>query len=249
MKYIYPHNPVSEGAKHLAQALHIKRIKHNSTTFRGSPNKTVINWGSTEVPREVARCTLINPPARIAIATNKLEFLRLCKAASVRIPEFTTDINEAKKWLEKGSPVVCRTILNGSGGRGIVIADDKADVVRAPLYTRYTKKQKEYRLHIHKHGAAIDVFDEQQKAKRHEASNENFRIQNLDNGFIFKREGIEVPQDCYDQAVAAFQATELDFGAVDVIWNAHNSKAYVLEINTAPGLEGQTLQNYANIFR
>jgi D-alanine-D-alanine ligase-like ATP-grasp enzyme len=36
----------------------------------------------------------------------------------------------------------------------------------------------------------------------------------------------------------------LDFGAVDVIYNRAQDKAYVLEVNTAPGLEGSTLDNY-----
>jgi D-alanine-D-alanine ligase-like ATP-grasp enzyme len=37
----------------------------------------------------------------------------------------------------------------------------------------------------------------------------------------------------------------LDFGAVDVIWNEKQQRAYVLEVNTAPGLEGQTVDDYA----
>ena len=36
----------------------------------------------------------------------------------------------------------------------------------------------------------------------------------------------------------------LDFGAVDVLWNERQQKAYVCEVNTAPGLEGITLDNY-----
>ena len=41
----------------------------------------------------------------------------------------------------------------------------------------------------------------------------------------------------------------LDFGAVDVIYNGHSNRAYVLEINTAPGLTGTTLDNYAAALR
>ena len=41
----------------------------------------------------------------------------------------------------------------------------------------------------------------------------------------------------------------VDFGAVDVVWNQQNGQAYVLEINTAPGLAGQTITSYANAFR
>jgi D-alanine-D-alanine ligase-like ATP-grasp enzyme len=38
----------------------------------------------------------------------------------------------------------------------------------------------------------------------------------------------------------------LHFSAVDVVYNDREKKAYVLEINTAPGVEGQTIQVYAD---
>ena len=40
-------------------------------------------------------------------------------------------------------------------------------------------------------------------------------------------------------------AVGLKFGAVDLIWNELENKSYVLEINTAPGLTGATLEKYA----
>ena len=39
-------------------------------------------------------------------------------------------------------------------------------------------------------------------------------------------------------------AVGLKIGAVDIIWNELENKCYVLEINTAPGLEGTTLVKY-----
>jgi hypothetical protein len=36
----------------------------------------------------------------------------------------------------------------------------------------------------------------------------------------------------------------LDFGAVDVGWNEHHGEATIYEVNTAPGLEGTTLEKY-----
>jgi D-alanine-D-alanine ligase-like ATP-grasp enzyme len=41
----------------------------------------------------------------------------------------------------------------------------------------------------------------------------------------------------------------LDFGAIDIIYNESRDQAYVLEVNTAPGLTGQTIQSYADAFR
>ena len=35
-----------------------------------------------------------------------------------------------------------------------------------------------------------------------------------------------------------------DFGAFDVIYNQKKNQAFVLECNTAPGIEGTTLDNY-----
>ena len=42
--------------------------------------------------------------------------------------------------------------------------------------------------------------------------------------------------------------SNLDFGAVDLIWNEHENKCYVLEVNSAPGIEGTTLQQYVTAF-
>ncbi len=64
--------------------------------------------------------------------------------------------------------------------------------------------------------------------------------------FVFARGGVEAPEDVKTQAIEAIRALGLAFGAVDVIWNEKQQKAYVLEVNTAPGLCGQTLEDYAN---
>ena len=67
-----------------------------------------------------------------------------------------------------------------------------------------------------------------------------------DNGFVFVRQDVELPAAARDMAVQALAATSLSFGAVDLIFNEHHNQYYVLEINTAPGLEGQTITSYAD---
>ncbi|MNY81884.1 hypothetical protein D3C86_2236870 [compost metagenome] len=47
----------------------------------------------------------------------------------------------------------------------------------------------------------------------------------------------------------AVNALGLDFGAADVIWNDHRKQAFVLEVNTAPGLTGTTLEKYAKALK
>ena len=52
-----------------------------------------------------------------------------------------------------------------------------------------------------------------------------------------------------EQALKAIQALGLDFGAVDVGYNTRENKAYVYEVNSAPGLQGTTLTAYTNAFK
>jgi glutathione synthase/RimK-type ligase-like ATP-grasp enzyme len=51
----------------------------------------------------------------------------------------------------------------------------------------------------------------------------------------------------HEAAINACKALGLDFGAVDLIQDIKGNY-YVLEINTAPGLEGATVANYAAAF-
>jgi D-alanine-D-alanine ligase-like ATP-grasp enzyme len=51
------------------------------------------------------------------------------------------------------------------------------------------------------------------------------------------------------QALLAIEACGLDFGAVDIIFNERKQTAFVLEVNTAPGLTGQTVAGYVERFK
>jgi glutathione synthase/RimK-type ligase-like ATP-grasp enzyme len=241
---IFSYNPHSQGAKALSQKLGIKRIKHGHTSYVGAPGKTVINWGSGKtLPFPLNGCRVLNLPQSVALVSNKLSFFKQAAAAgNVRLPEWTADATQAKEWLAQGDCVVARTILSGHSGDGIVILETPVDFVQAPLYTKYVKKEQEFRIHCFKDQG---VVDEQRKIKRPDFVGEpNWKVRNHQNGFIYVRDNIVVPEDVRVQALAALQVSGLDFGAVDVLWNKHEQKAYVLEINTAPGITGRSVQSY-----
>lgn len=244
---IYSHNPKSEGAKELKDALGIRRIKNEGSTFRGGPNKVVINWGSANLPDEVSKCKVINSEKAVSIASDKLKTFDKLSKEKVSIPDFTTDAKTAMEWVAAGATVVARTVLRGSSGAGIVIMEkDKMEsFTKAPLYTKYVPKKEEFRIHV----LGGKVISEQKKALRNgwieEHGPPNYKIRNLDNGFVFIRNDIQVPKSVREQAIAAVKALGLDFGAVDVIYNEKQARAYVIEVNTAPGLEGQTVTDYA----
>lgn len=247
--FIYSHNENSEGAKLLARELTAKRIKHEKSSFIGSSDKTVINWGAQKVPNQVLKCKIINDPGNIARNSNKLKFFQsMDQDGGPRIPPYTDDPEVAQEWWEDDIRVVSRTILNGSSGDGIFISTDEVEPKSAPLYTQYIKKKDEYRVHI----VNGEIIDFQRKALRPGVGvgdGQRWLVRNLMNGFIYVRGQVELPEDVKTQSLKSYALSGLDFGAFDVIWNDKQKQAYVLEVNTAPGLIGTTLTKYAEAFK
>lgn len=193
---------------------------------------------------------MFNHPANIAVASNKLStFRKLKDGEGVRIPDFTTDRNVAYEWLRKdGVAVVARTQLNGHSGVGIVLVSDKdAEIPQAPLYVKYVKKEKEFRVHV-AFGEVIDVQEKRQRGDVPEGFVRDFQVRNHHTGWVYCRENIEEPGGMRGMAIEAVKQIGLDFGAVDIIYNRKQDACYVLEINSAPGIEGKTVDIYANAF-
>ena len=181
-------------------------------------------------------------PFVLNAGTDKLTQLTLFKQNDIPCPEFTTDRATAVAWLADGA-VMCRKLLRSSEGKGIVVADTADKVVDAPLYTKYFKKKREFRVHV-LNGNVIDV---QEKRKRKDHGGErDTHVRNLANGYVFCRGDIVEPTGL--RQVAAKAATVLGYtvGAVDVAYNEHYDKLCVLEVNACPGMQGSTLENYAN---
>jgi len=229
----------SKGARALstelrARGLNSRLLRTENSRYVQRASDLLINWGQTSLEG-------LNQNARRAC--DKLMCLQALEAANITTPEFTTDMETAKGWTEDGA-VCCRTSLQGSGGNDIEIVTRPEDVVAAPLYTRYVKKKDEYRVHIFDG----DVIDMQRKARRSSVEDEDvdWQIRSYANGFCFVRENVSLPDNCLAMCLEAIKELGLDFGAIDVIYNEHRDKYYILEINTAPGLEGQTIVSYAD---
>jgi glutathione synthase/RimK-type ligase-like ATP-grasp enzyme len=65
---------------------------------------------------------------------------------------------------------------------------------------------------------------------------------------VFCREDVVIPDSVKAMAAMAVDCLGLEFGAVDMIQKKDTDSFYVLEVNTRPGLEGQTTENYAKAF-
>lgn len=249
----YPYKMGSRGVSQLAEAVRGNGVRafkvYPNRGYQPRANHLIINWGNSAHPRWLGRYTrIINKPDAVSVAGNKLEAFRVMQRAGVQVPDFTTRWGEADDWMQQDNhTIVVRRILRGHSGAGItVVKPNTVDLPEAPLYVKYMKKKSEYRVHVFQ-GEVIDI---QQKRKRRENGEVDYQVRNHHNGWVFCRDNIDIPHSSVrEQAIAAVAALGLDFGAVDVIWNAHYEVATVLEVNTAPGLEGTTLTNYARKIR
>lgn len=243
MKLI-PYKVGSASAKALAEALDIKRIRQEGPqiNLRG---QTLINWGCSNITRQILNADVLNKPEAIQKSVNKLTAFQCFEDADVDIPEFTTSIDDARSWINDGKKVVCRTKLSSYGGEGIVIAERADQLVEAPLYVKYIPKEQEYRVHV-LHG---NTFFAQRKARKLEVPDDqvNWQVRNLAGGFIYANQNVEISEEVRTQSVAAVSALGLDFGAVDVVVT-QRGRVYVLEVNTACGLQGLTLTKYVEAF-
>lgn len=262
--FIHRWNEYSRGAKGLSQGLGVRILKSARSALKPDEGTIIINWG-TGTPGGIldlaikAGATVVNTPEAVGNASNKRTFFDMMSKGvdKPRVPPWTTNALEALKWHKAGDEVCARMKLQSHSGEGLLFfSDHKAELdplLNAKLFTKYVKKMHEFRVHI-VDGEIVDV-QKKMLRKTDTAGREvdpkkiDFRVRNLANGFIYGgREG-EIPKDVEKQALKAFKLTGLVFGAVDVIYNEKEGKAYVLEVNTAPGLVGTTLENYVASFR
>lgn len=204
----------------------------------------LINWGCSNA--NCGNYHVINKPEAVRNAVSKGAALQILKRTGISVPEYTPYDTDALAWLENNYSVYARTLTRSHGGKGIVLHHPgDTTITRAPLYTKSISCKREYRVHIF-NGEVIDLVA---KCKRNGDIETGDYIRNHSMGYVFVRHGITIPDSVRSQlsslAISAVSALGLDFGAVDIIRSMDN-QLYVLEINTAPGLTGTTLQRYLN---
>lgn len=169
--------------------------------------------------------------------------------AGVRVPGWSDRYED----VSGHTIVLARTKENGSGGEGIIVIRQGDTPPEASLFTVYIPKTKEYRLHV----VNEEVIAVQQKRRDSdsEQSRDERLIRNYSNGWVFCINDVVWPDDsiedeAHQQAVAAVKSLGLDFGAVDLVLEKETNVPFVLEVNTAPGLESETVRSrYAERFK
>lgn len=242
---ILAYKRASRSAKVLAQALNLRLAFERGVPFL--KKRIIVNWGTSTIEREYSdQVTILNHPNNVAKAINKRLTFTALKEANVPIPEFVTNRNDVS---EDWNQIVVRHTLTGHSGEGIEIIDKGNNIPLAPLYVEYIKKIAEYRVHV---GGDKAIFIQQKRRDRGVPDDRvNWKVRNLEGGFIFAHKDIELTAQEHGLissiAVDAIKALGLDFGAVDIIHNKDRG-FFVLEINTACGLTGETIEKYRQYF-
>lgn len=219
---IVPYRSGSKSAKDLAIAL---TEKLGYRVWRGPPKYGFKNilWGKPGHP-----------------ATNKTATFEILEKEKLSHVPYTTAKEVAQAWLQAGKTVFART-AGGQGGKNITVVQPDESLPEAELYTQYVKKKKEFRVHV----LNEKVVCIQEKRKKNGVT-ANPLIRSHGNGWVFCFKDIVEPDGLRVLGLAAVRSLGLDFGAVDIIWNEHQNKCYVTEVNTAPGLCPTTTEIYAN---
>lgn len=267
------YNPRSASARALARELNVLRINSTMdveghlpdgrpygklrTKFAPRSGDLIINWGHSArggLPGKfwMGSVHWLNFPTHVATARDKLATFEVLQKAGVPTVEWTTNDNEACSWVKEGDPDdiagFARKSLSGQGGSGIVPFyhgteySIEGDIFPdAPLYTRMFNARHECRVHVFRG----DTFA-QKKRRRNGAARSPIR--NYANGYVYCTGNFDCPRAVLDVGRLAVTALGLQFGAVDILYTEGAKDIRVLEVNTAPGVEGSTLNWYAGNF-
>lgn len=249
------------GAK-LAEALGIRHYHKDSRPKRLPRPLFVINWGVSVYPAwvEFNNGIISNSYRGVATCVNKLRALVTLAGAKIPCLEFTQDRDQFIDWVYKDGKAVARHSLTGHSGQGIEIWRPDLLEMHEPmcdLYTRYFKKDAEYRVHV----AFGKVILVQQKKRKNGYENLNLTndqklIRTNGNGWVFAIndldcDRLEYSEKLKDLALSAARAVDIEHGAVDILvkHSKNGATMVVCEINTAPALNNpSTLEAYVKAF-
>jgi len=172
---------------------------------------------------------------------------------SLKVPEFTEDIEEAAEWAEKGRKVLGRRNSHMQG-RDIVVAE-VSDLQSTRKYKKWlmsdywvvwVPSNAEWRIHVFD---GLTIARGMKVVRETKSAHEWIRTRR--RGWVMVH-NIEPPVGMRLVAKKAVEAVGYDWGAVDVLVQGSGGlkEFVVLEVNRAPGMkEGYTLEKYVEAFK
>ena len=170
-----------------------------------------------------------------------LDQLRCFKEHGVPCPDFTTSLKVAQDWVEAGDMVFGR---NNEHEKGNDIVDQRSQAwASREFWSRViVNVAKEYRLHV------FDGDHIQQGLKRFDPTaprkrTDDLPIRNTETGWRYDH-AFGPPSSAVALATRAAQVLGYLWGAVDLLEDS-GGNCFVLEVNTAPGMDDTTARAYA----
>lgn len=192
---------------------------------RGGQYNAVVNYGyggTSNLPTLNAR----------AGTFNKLQELEFLEGKGVSTVPFSRDFRKFNRGLVMGRNI------HHTRGTDIVIYRAGEGGPRKDFYTQLIPKRREYRVWAFRRtciGVYEKVLTYPRKNGRRGRSKE---VWNWRNGYAYHFvHPTQAPEPLKALGCAAIDALGLDFGAADIILG-NDTRYYVLECNTAPGVEG-----------
>lgn len=236
---IYPYKMGSRSGRNLARAMGVPRV-YPDRKFRPTEDDIIINWGNSRLPRwHTEDLSYVNHPEAVAQAVNKISCFQVLQAHGISIPEFTVEHDEALFW--EGIVYARHKVTSHSANGLQIVRPEDIHFPRAPLYTKAIEGDGEYRVHVFD-GKVIDY---RKKSRRYDdtPTEDERMVRNLGTGWVFRSQNLRRLERIEQLAIDAVDALGLVFGAVDIIKDT-SGNVYVLEVNCAPAMEEQTMDNY-----
>jgi hypothetical protein len=237
--------------------------------YRPENVKLVINYGCSTLPtwwyRLPSDCKILNHPDQVGVSANKIRmqqaFATLCPN---KFLEFFLHKGEAQAAIDEGKTVIARTLISSHSGRGIVMSPPEP-LPDARLYTVLKRRRglREYRVFM-SDGKFMDVVCKKRKGREKliemgisedEAATwwddrKRQVIRCWDNGWAFCHNNLPMDDQSVFDEIAEHTARLLTWGCVDVLIDSRTKEWYMVEINSAPGLDaGNTQHVYIESFR
>ena len=218
-----------------------------NSTLKSKSLKEIAKGLSTRLKRgKIFRTTKVSTKRKqfkYGMSVDKLTQYKWFVEQNIPALEFTVDKHLAMQWVADGNTVFGRKYLNASCGKGIVVFD-KENVLEMqgfPVFTKYKKKKREFRVHVFKD----EVVNVTEKKRRKEFDGErDTKIRNLANGYVFVQTVANEPPGLRELALSAAKVSGSDFRGVDIGYNEKKDELFVIEVNSAPGIQGTNVEKY-----
>lgn len=246
MKYLLYHKRSYKSGRGLATQLGLKPTRNVGKLIR-SNNPPVIRYGNSDNDFG-KRDTKINAPFVIKLCANSYRFGLWCEEHNYFTPRYRRfHLNKIPEF-----PFLLRK-LHHRAGKDIIVINNKddlnkvnRDVLIQRYWVPYIETTFELRVHVID-GKIARIF---KKIKPGALDDGEFiRTANKDWKYSLRTNTNEKYGKAQALCLKLAKDLGLFFGGIDIAWDNKNKRYIIWEVNTAPGLNSQTLKIYADILR